>query len=473
MNAIITAARAQLVELRATRDTAQAAAAAITDTVEADGRDALTAEETATLGDLTRSVREADVAVAAQEARIVDLETAATAQEARDKRAAEAGTREIRVGREETTYRPDSGAGFFADLVRARMGDDQAAARQARHRAEVATPEVRAVGTAGVGGLIPPQYLTAWHAENLQAGFQFGRLATALPLPDDGMVFNIPRGATSSTADVQATEGGAVSNTDYAGAADLDVHVVTIAGASDVTFQLRDRGAGSDRIIFADLVESYLTKFDTQLLSGAGWATGKQHEGVLNSAGVTTVTYTSAAPTGVELLSKIAQAKAAVSSARKLPATGIVMSGTRWAWLTQERDGSNRPLVVEGNYGPQNADGVSTASAQAAGPGRPTMVGAIGNLPVYTVETLPANLGAGVNEDAIIVGRLSDLLIWLEGGDPMPREFSVASVNPAGAGSEVLTCRMVAYGYSAFTADRRPEGIAVITGTGLVAPTFG
>jgi hypothetical protein len=39
-------------------------------------------------------------------------------------------------------------------------------------------------------------------------------------------------------------------------------------------------------------------------------------------------------------------------------------------------------------------------------------------------------------------------------------------------GANTLTVRFVAYAYSAFASNRRVKAIAVISGTGLIAPTF-
>jgi hypothetical protein len=82
---------------------------------------------------------------------------------------------------------------------------------------------------------------------------------------------------------------------------------------------------------------------------------------------------------------------------------------------------------------------------------------------VITDAGIPTNLGAGTNEDRIIVARRSDLLLWEQGsGSPAVARFD-------SVGSASLTVKVVAFGYSAFTAGRFPTGISVIQGTLLAA----
>jgi hypothetical protein len=92
--------------------------------------------------------------------------------------------------------------------------------------------------------------------------------------------------------------------------------------------------------------------------------------------------------------------------------------------------------------------------------GAPTM--SIAGLPVVTDSNIPTNLGTGTDEDAIIVMRSDDVILWEEnGGAPLVVQYD-------SVGSGTLTVRICAYGYSAFLV-RDPNSVAVITGTGLNA----
>ena len=106
----------------------------------------------------------------------------------------------------------------------------------------------------------------------------------------------------------------------------------------------------------------------------------------------------------------------------------------------------------------------SVAVGQAAAYGQ--VVGTLHGLPVVTDANIPTGLGAGTNEDRIIVARAEDLLLWEEGdGAPSRLRFEETT-----GGS--LTVKLVVYGYSAFTGGRYPSALSVISGTGLVTPTF-
>ena len=77
--------------------------------------------------------------------------------------------------------------------------------------------------------------------------------------------------------------------------------------------------------------------------------------------------------------------------------------------MTSALDSSNRPLVVPTANGPYMAIGVKEGIAAQGGP-----VGSVLGLPVYVDATMPINLGAGVNEDRIVVADFSDA--WLMEG---------------------------------------------------------
>jgi hypothetical protein len=85
-------------------------------------------------------------------------------------------------------------------------------------------------------------------------------------------------------------------------------------------------------------------------------------------------------------------------------------------------------------------------------------------LRVIADPNLPTNIGAGTNEDVIIVIDSSQLYLWEEGA-PRSRVFE-------DVGSQTLTVRLSVWGYFAFMGNRYPAAISVISGTALVTPTF-
>jgi len=135
------------------------------------------------------------------------------------------------------------------------------------------------------------------------------------------------------------------------------------------------------------------------------------------------------------------------------------MHPRRLAFMQAGVDSSNRPLVVPQQNVPQNAMGVGPIA------GYGNTGASIAGLPVVTDANVVTNAGAGTNEDEIYIVRRADMLLFEDAGSPaMVRMDQTAGLN--------LTVTMVAYQYACFVAGRYPASISVISGTGLVAPTF-
>ncbi|MGB3054343.1 MAG: phage major capsid protein, partial [Acidimicrobiales bacterium] len=245
---------------------------------------------------------------------------------------------------------------------------------------------------------------------------------------------------------VQAAENDAVSETNF-DETTLAVSLQTIAGQQDVSRQALERGVGIDLVVFGDLASHYATVLDTSVYTA-----------ITGTAGIEAVTYTDASPTVAEFFPKLADAVQRVNSNRFMPATAIFMHPRRWGWLTAAVDSTNRPLI--GLNAPSNAVGVGVAAEYGQ------VVGSLFGLPVVTDANMATNLGAGTNEDLVIVAKADDILLW-EDGDGAPRELRFEQTNGGN-----LTVKLVAYGYSATTAGRYPKAIATVGGTGLVTPTF-
>lgn len=363
----------------------------------------------------------------------------------------------VKVGDEPLTYSENrSDRSFFSDLYNSQAyGDIDATERLRQHRNEMAVMH-RDGTSASYSGLVVPQYLTQLAAELARAGRPVADQCTALPLPADGLTINISRVTTGSSAAVQAAENDAVSETDIDDTL-LTANVRTIAAGQQVSRQAIERGTGVDALIAADMMGAVATTLDNQILNGSG--TSGQLLGLANIAGINTVTYTDASPTGSELYSKLIDAAQQVNSGRYAAADLIIMHPRRLAFLQAAVDGSNRPLVVPQANVPQNAMG----AGPVAGYGNTGTQ--IAGIPVVTDANVVTNAGAGTNEDEIYVVRRSDMLLFEDAGAPaMVRMDQTAGLN--------LTVTMVAYQYACFIGGRYPASISKISGTGLVAPTF-
>lgn len=453
---IIDTLRAQLAVAYEARAVAAAELDAVLAAPEAEARD-LNAEESEAFAQKRDAVKACSADIEAREARIAELVSLAEARasfEARAKELAPSAT-SVRVGREELTYRADSGASFIRDAYAAEVrGDFAARQRIERHMAEMAV-EHRASDTGAFSGLVVPQYLTDQVAPFARAGRPFADAVRNLPLPAEGLSVNISRITTGATEAAQSSENSSVSSTDMDDTL-LTVPVRTIAGQQDVSRQAIERGTGIDTVVIQDLVSAYATQLDAQIIGGAG--TSGTHTGVLSVSGINAVTFTSASPTAALLFPKIADAVQRVNSNRFMPANLIVMHPRRWAFLLASVDGQNRPLVVPDANAPMNAYGTGTN----AGAG---IVGSLLGIPVLVDANIPTNLGAGTNEDRIIVTYAPDLCLWEQSGSPLQLRFEQT------LGGQ-LTVKMVVFGYSAFTGGKYPAGVSVISGTGLVTPSF-
>ena len=393
-----------------------------------------------------------------------------------------------RVTREERTYTRHKDltgqASWFADMYRSQeLRDWTAQERLQRHGREVEVEmrsgnevQSRAVATSGFAGLVTPQWLLDLAAEPLRTGRPAANAVQGLPLPEEGMTLNIPRGTTGATAAAQATENSNVSNTDEVWA-DLSIPVRTVSGQQDVSRQSLERGMpGLDALVYLDLAGAYHAELDRQVITGSG-ASGEML-GIRNTAGINTATAFGAAPTAATFVSKTAgQITAVAQVGTKVQPNVWFFHPRRWGWLTSLSDSQGRPLVVPGVGGPMNVPALVTQPGGYSGDGDQTStttlvsVGSMHGLPVFTDANIPTNIGTPLEDLAFVVDR-RHMLLW-EDGDGQPRQLRFEQT----LGNQ-LTVKLVIYGYAAFSAGRYPTAVGRVGGAdtvvaqGLVAPSF-
>ncbi len=450
--------RSLLAENLSQRAAAQTDLEAILEAVSSESRNDLTSDEQEAFDGQLAAIRTLDTDRAALDARVSELEEIESRATAAKEAALSIPQMPVaNVTREELTYSKRSENSFLSDVFAAKYGSDfDAQQRLARHSNEMRSAygaETRDVGSSAFAGLVVPQYLTDEYAALSRAGRPFADRVRKATLPASGMTVNISRITTGSAVAAQATENASVQETNMDDTL-LTVNVNTIAGMQDVSRQAIDRGTGVDSVVIGDLIGAYHAELDRQCINGSG--SSGEHLGVLGVSGINAVTYTDASPTVAESYAKIADAIQQVNAARFLPADVIVMAPRRWGWFTAALDSSNRPLVVP--TAALNPVAIGEAAAYNS-------VGMLQGLPVVTDGNVPTNLGAGTNEDRIIATRASDAVLWEEAGAPLRLRLDEVL-------GHQLSVRFVVYGYSAFTAGRYPASSSVISGTGLVTPTF-
>lgn len=431
-----------LVEKRAV---VQTAIDALVASAETDKRE-FTAEES---DSFTAKIAEAK----AIDARVAELDAATESRKAADAVAAKYVAPAVVVA-EPAIYREGGANSYFRDLYNATGKNDRNAIDRLVRNTKM-TNEVRALTTTdgGAGDFVPPLYITESWIALARAGRITADLVTKQALPAGTDSISVPKVTGGSTVLSQATQGSAISNTDLT-TSTVTSGVVTIAGGQTISQQLLDMSPiNFDAVILQDLAHAYAAQLDSQVISGAG--TSGTLKGILAASGTTSVTFTSASPTAALLYSKVAGAVATIHATRYLPPTHIVMHPRRWAFLLAAVDGQGRPLVVP--TAQVNSFGVA-GGVVSEGP-----VGTFVGLPVYTDANIPINLGAGTNEDRIIIFRASDSVLF----EGTPKAEAMAQTY--GANLQVLV-RM--YNYASFTAERIATSVAIISGTGLVTPSF-
>src|ERR1700733_6041727 len=339
------------------------------------------------------------------------------------------------------------GVSWFRDLI-FRDSDREAALRLERHSREV-EPELRVTPNrtqAQVGYFAPPLWLIDQFATAPRAGRRLAKLIDAegnlFPLPQGVQSVNLPRLTTGNA------EGGVADDADDASADAVDAAstspVVTISGQADVALPLLEQspaGAHLDMAFFRDLTEAYDQALETMLINGSGPNTQPttQFTGLLNLSGTNSVTYTSASPTATGMFTFLGQNSAQIGKNRKHPPEAWLMTTSRASWLGSSEDTSSRPLMIADN---------TTESGSF-------------DLLAFEVamdDAIPTTLGAGGNQDVIILCRPKDLMLFESA--QMPRVM----MEPL---SGSLGVRIQLCGYAAFIC-RYPTGGSILSGTGLV-----
>jgi HK97 family phage major capsid protein len=372
----------------------------------------------------------------------------------------------VEVVSEPLTYERHGPHSYFQDMYRAQE-DPRAFDRLSRHSAEMRVVgekrEARARQALDAGDLeyrVSPDttqgtggYLTVplWLDQLFATAPRPGRILAALieaafDLPDGVSSINVPI-LTAGTAVQPVLDDSAAPSADVTDAAGSST-VVTLTGQSDWPIQALEQspaGAALDWVIFTDMAAAYDAQLETQLLTGLG-AAAKQLVGVLNVAGTVGVTYTNASPTGALLYPYLGQATARVGNNRNLPPEAFLMRTARWAWLATSEDTQGLPFFLPTFFLGDDED-------------TPDALGGVVGIPVFCDDALPANLGAGGNQDVIVALRPSDMVIF----EGTPQTTVMREVL-----SGSLGVRFQMHNRVAAITNRYPSGISPITGTGLV-----
>jgi len=407
-----------------------------------------------------------DAEIDQMQAQVADLEAELARDDAADRLAREVHpganapgeTRApVTVTSEARTYAAEvdaRGVNFERDVAAAFLGDYEAQARLGRHMAEERVERgdqiERAAGTGAFAGLTVPQYLVDLYAPAAAARRPFADAIRHHDLPAQGMVVNLSRITTATSAALQAAENNAVSETNIDDTL-LSINVQTAAGQQTLSRQAIERSSGVEAIVLDDLFRRYATVLDSTLINQA--ATGLTNVATNNA-------YTDGTPTAAELYPKILAGLAGVEAALMDQSSGeslAVMHSRRWYWM-QSQVGSSWPFI--GQPGLTNYQGGVNEATKYGSGARGTLPN---STPVIVDNNISTALGAGT-EDEIYIVDPNECHLWEDPSAPM---FIRAEQTPAAS----LGVLLVVYGYFAYTFTRQAHA-QKISGTGLIPPTF-
>lgn len=348
---------------------------------------------------------------------------------------------------------------FFSDIYAAQRGNYEASERLSRNNA-MAADEQRAVSTgAGSGAAFaPPKYLVDQWVELARPSRTFADTAfTSQPLPVGVSQISVPKLTTGTLTGVQATENTNLAQQDIASSS-LTSGITTIGGTELVSLQLLNQSGapGIDQVIMRDLANDYSKQLNNQVINGSG-ASGqvKGWYTAAAAASVAKVTWTQASPTIPMLFAQIGKLVSTVNNARFQKPDYIVMTPTRWAWLATAVDGQGRPLVV-----PTGDGGQFNGFAGADSIGAQGSVGRILGIPVFVDPLLPS---PGGTQDVVVAGIKGDAMLFES--EPVFETFNSPYANQASVLFRAL-------GYLAAIPNRQDSSLGLLTGTGLILPTF-
>ncbi|TCO64947.1 phage major capsid protein [Actinocrispum wychmicini] len=463
----------------------------------------LTAEEDTAFSEKRDAIKAKDTEIQALDARIAEVTEIEERSQRVDQLRAELGQTgeqrnpavSARVTSEPTTYHRGSKHSYFLDLARVdlRRGDADGGVTAAQERlqrhgkemdVELPAREKRRADRArkqlenldseeknlraesgfekrvnpnrvdGQGGyFVPPLWLVDEYVDLPRFGRAFMNTVRNMDLPSGTDSVNVPKIATGTATGMQTADAAAVTSQDATDTF-ITAPVRTIAGQQDVALQLLDQSpVGFDEILFTDLISDLNMRLDIQGINGSGAA--GQLKGLFQVAGVNTVTYTDATPTLAELWPFLMQGLSLSAKNRKMMPSAMFLTPSRWFWMASYLDSQNRPLITPETNAPFNPMALQTGG-DVEGP-----VGRILQFPLIADGNIPNNLGAGTNEEWMFNARTSDMYLW-EGAKRTRVLQEVLS--------GTLQVRFQVYEYVAFMADRRPEQISILKGTGLLAP---
>jgi HK97 family phage major capsid protein len=275
---------------------------------------------------------------------------------------------------------------FFADIVRSREGDTDAATRLHEHN--------RALST-GVGGagIVPPQWLTEEYETLARQGRVVAELVRRIEITNPApMTLQRQTAGTDGVLAQQASENTHPTETDaFATTTDVVTPKPT-SGIQVVSRQMIDMtNPAADSLIYGDMLSVYNRKIEDAVTAA-----------LVTAAGAAVATFASDATnfTAAAAEDGITDAAIAVWNARKLPADAVVMRVSRWGRFNKFRDTAGRRLYPTGEGQLVNVSGRGSVQVP----------GTVGGLAVAATDGL--GIGGATYPENILVFRTGDTILF-------------------------------------------------------------
>ena len=327
-------------------------------------------------------------------------------------------------------YRPDGEHSFLADL---RNGWQDSAARERLER-----NEVRVTGVSdGSGFYSAPEWFTESWSKLPRPAAVLKANMVELPMPSKGGLGYVPRVDVNSYTVTPLVDGDNVTGDTDLATSTSQSEVAAIVAQLDINRAVGERMQPAAELgLVVDMLAALDAAQDAEFVNGPG---GTQRlTGLLNAAGE------SYAYSSGDLLTAIAKARAqfysgsALGGRFRLP-THVILHPSIYLALSDQRV-SEFPLFDQGG------------AIQATDPR--FSAGQIAGMRVLIDGNLPTNAGGGEDESPIILATLDDLQYC-----ETTARFQFQQV-----GSSMNMLRYQVANFCQLFADRRPEGVLVVTG---------
>ncbi|PZR65802.1 MAG: phage major capsid protein [Candidatus Dormiibacter spiritus] len=241
----------------------------------------------------------------------------------------------------------------------------------------------------------------------------------------------------------------------------VTVNIFTAAGISKQSKQLAMDSSPTVLDLSTRELGTLLGNLEEQkALNGSG--TGEPR-GILNVTGIGSQTVTGGAGTQNAVLDALMDAVVFIETNYFAPPSGILMHPRRLAWLLKGKDSALNyifnPAATfrQPNMAPLVNNNVTSMSTGISQP-----PASLFGIPIATTANMPTNLGAGTNEDRIVVGAFNEAH-WFQRQD-----VTMDVSDSAGTSWEQNQVWIRAEERFGFSAERYPVAFSVLSGTCLL-----